>query len=73
MNCPAFDKDDRVCKNGFIQNTNCRSPRLCGCGESYLKSVYTKDAPPCLLDELPERHINDDGSPKYYRPASPLQ
>lgn len=54
-----------ICRDGFIQVHNCWDPQTCRCGHSYAGVV-----PPCLLDELPKQHSNENGTPLYYGRAA---
>lgn len=56
--CSAYRKNGGICANGFIQKHCCWMP-----SETML--------PYCQYEELPEHWLNDDGSPRFYRPAPP--
>lgn len=41
------------------------------CANGFFQGNYPNhDRPACMRDELPARFINDDGSPRFYRPPA---
>jgi hypothetical protein len=60
--CIAYRRESGICANGFIQTFPCWGDTRCNqCGRPSEKLV-----PHCMKDELPERWLNDDGSPRFY-------
>lgn len=53
-----------VCADGFIQRPACNGNIGCmSCG--HVNEAYL---PHCLNEDIPARWLNDDGSPKFYKP-----
>lgn len=61
--CRSY-QDGFTCSYGFVQKPICRG--VFGCPHCGRPS--DADVPNCMRDELPAHYVNDDGSPRFYRP-----
>jgi hypothetical protein len=54
--CSAYNRNGRVCNNGFIQRH--------GCWAGYA-DTSPQYLPYCLRDELPDHWVDEKGMPKF--------